>query len=1020
MRKISFKPLMLSASLLALLTIGIKYSLAVAPFTPSLQPVGYVAQDDVTNYDLRSGSERLFRPEYQRNYWSGNLYSYPVDAAGNVNLGAEDWTDGAASKIDTQNYATGRYIGTMKDDGSKIPFLYASLSITQQTALGTATVVDFLRGDRSKEKPTGIYRQRASALGDIIHSRPYFVADPTNPTVFVGANDGMLHAIDQSAGTERWAYMPSMLISKIKNLSTDPYVHDYFVDGQITIGNIQSGGANKRILVGSLGAGGRGIYALDITGSAGLKASSNADAAAKILWEITPSTINYATPTNANDYSNLGYTYGTPIVTKVGAVDAVVFGNGYNNGGDYQAYLYVVNANTGQRIRAIKAGSSGSASNINGLFNSQVLDTDGDGSADTAYAGDLNGTMWKFNLTTGVATALLETVPLQPITGTPGVGAHPSGGYMVNFATGSMLSPSEETNTDVHYVYGVWDKLPTATVSQSNLVTQTLTGYTATFAASAGPIPIRTVSTKTVTWATDRGWKVALPAGEKVVGEGSFLENGRFYFNSHNPTVSTTIGSTTTSIKGTNWLMELDYLTGGTKNAPFFDLSLDVKLDNADRLKDAAGLPILTAQGIPVGKFISTGVMSQPILVQLTSLNNTLFNQNPNIDVPVPVPPTDGGPGVAGGHFDEDVYYTSLNCTSNCKSTDHVHQYDDKYDVTGVNMLNASNSVDNLSNAIASTGTAFKVIAQNQYLNPAVKIHIGKASYLFDVDAGYVSIQGFVTSAALDLATLPTYTRNNIGSLAINMPTDALSSRDWWGNGDIRAGLHPTKTGCVKQADGGNDGNMYQPINPPVNGTNGPGTKGWSSATTPATATGVRHNGALVIQVIKSDTPNSAIEMNVAGRPEYGWRVKSNLYSTYVLVEYTTFWHHPSGLCYGDAGWTKSPVADNSSSSPIAKAVGSTDPKLGDLSGSAGTTCTTAPIVTVGNVTTVTYSCGSVTTTIVTTVNADGSKTIVTTINGVSTTKIIPNTEGTVKTGGDERGLQSRTGRLSWQELIKP
>lgn len=1012
MLKISLKPALLSMLLVGLMVAAIKYSLAVAPFSPSLQPVGYVAQDDVSNYDLRSGSETLYRPEYQRQYWSGNLYAYPIDAAGNINLGAERWTDGAAEQINAQNFSTGRYIGTMKDDGTKVAFSYADLSTAQKTLLGASAVVDFLRGDRSNEKPTGTYRQRASALGDIIHSRPYFVKDATNPTIFVGANDGMLHAINQSTGKERWAYVPSMLIDKLKNLSIDPYVHDYFVDGQITVGDITA----KRILVGGLGAGGKGLYALDITGSAGLVASSDATAAAKILWEITPTKVNYATPTNAADYTNLGYTYGTPIIAKVGTTDAVIVGNGYNNSGDYQAYLYVINAGTGQRINAIKAGTSGSASNINGLFNVQVVDTNGDGAADTAYAGDLNGTMWKFNLIAGTATALHQTSPLQPITGTPGVGVHPNGGYMVNFGTGAMLDAADASNTAVHYVYGVWD----AAGSNTNIVTQTLASLTATFSASEGAIQVRTVTTSTVTWTTDKGWKMALPAGERLVGEGSFIENGRFYFTSHNPTISTTVGTSTTSIKGTNWLMELDYLTGGTKNAPFFDLSLDVKLDNDDRIKNASGQPILTAAGIPVGRFISTGVMSQPILVQLASLNNTLFNQNPNIDVPIPVLPTGGGPGVAGGHFDEDVYYTSLSCTSNCQSTNHVHQYDDKYDVTGVNMLNPSNAVHKLSNAIASTATEFKVIAQNQYLSPAVKIHIGKPSYIFDVDAGYVSIKGFVTSATLDVTALPTYTRDTIGSLAINMPTDALSSKDWWGNSDVRAGLHPTVTGCVKKSDGGNDGNMYQPIDPPVNGVNGPGTKGWSGTTTPATATGARHNGALVIQIIKSTTPNSAIEMNVAGRPEYGWRVKSDSYGTYVLAEYTTFWHHPSNKCYGDVGWTKTPVADNSSSSLLPKAAGSTDPKLGDLNGTIGAECTTPVTTVTGNVTTITASCSGVDTTIVTTINADGTKTIVTTKNGVSTTQIVANPEGAVKTGGDERGVQARTGRLSWQQLLKP
>jgi Neisseria PilC beta-propeller domain len=1031
MFKFSLKsPLVLSTALLALLAIGIKFTMAFTAFTPMNQPVGYVAQDDVSNYDLRSGDEILYRGEYTKAFWSGNLIAYKVDSHGNIDFGTGVWSGGAADQIDGQ-LSNDRLIVTMKDDGTKIPFRWANLSAAQQTDLGTtSTIVDFLRGDRTNELPAGSYRTRDSVLGDIVHSRPYFVTDTVNPTVFVGANDGMLHAINASTGKERWGYVPSMLMPKLKKLAANPYVHDYFVDGQITIGKVSSG--TKRVLVGGLGAGGKGLYALDITGSAGLGGTDETSIADKILWEITPTTINNTTTTT---FRNLGYTYGTPNIAKVGNVDAAIFGNGYNDGasGDNQAYLYVVNATTGALIRAIQAGTAGTAASPNGLSTAVVVDSNFDGAVDLAYAGDLNGTMWKFNLATGTATALWNTNPAQPITGTPAVGAHPDGGYMVNFGTGAMLDASDATSTSVHYVYGIRDH---SSATGTTLVTQTLTEHTATFTTTVGDIRVRTVSNNTVTYPADRGWKVALPAGEKLVGEGSFVDNNRFYFTAYNPTVVSSVGNTGATIKGSNWLMELDYLTGSSRNVPFLDLSRDLKLDNADRLKNGSGVPILTHAGVPVGEFISNGVMSQPILVRLSSLNTTLFNQNPDISAPnttVTTPVVTNTGGVAGGHFDEDIYYgsASTNCGGNCKSKDHVHQYDDKYNVTGVNMLNASNAVDNLSNAIPLKTTPFKVLAQNQYLSPAVKIHIGNPAYLYNVNLGYISIKNFVTSATLTVANLPTYSldktaANYVGSLAINMPADALMPpKDWWGNGDVRAGLHPTVTGCVKESAGSNDGNMYQPIIPPANGTDGPGTKGWSNSTTPATAKGVRHNGALVIQIIKASTPQDAIEISLDGRPEYGWRVKSAFYDAYVLAEYTTFWHHKPDFCYGDAGWKKGPLTDTSSnSSEISKATGSTDPNLGITSTDASNceaTNISQPLVT-GNVSTVTITyCDNKTATIVTTINPNGTKTIVTTdTTGKVTTEIIANPDGTAKKGGDESGLTNRTGRLSWQQLIKP
>lgn len=1470
----------IGASILILTVIGIRLAIALAAFNPATQPTGYIAQMEPSNFNLTSGNETIFRPEYDKEFYSGNLYAYRIDSAGNYNLAAELWTGGAAAHIDAQNYDTGRYIATMKDSGvgvgAGVAFRYASLSATQQGYLVSADVLDYLRGQRTNEVQNGgSFHQRGSALGDIVHSRPYYVSAGTDSTIFVGANDGMLHAIDanqSTGGNERWAYVPSMLLSKMKNLAILPFVRDYYVDGQINVATILSG--TKRVLVGGLGAGGKGLYALNITGNAGLTASSEADVASKVLWEITPTTVNYAAPTGdggATGFANLGYTYGTPVITKVAGTDAVIVGNGYNNGGDYGAYLYVISANTGQRIKGIKAGTNGTLASPNGLFNPVAVDTNSDGSADLVYAGDLYGTLWKFTLATDTATSLYESG--QAITSTPAVSTHPNGGYMINFATGAMFTTTDTTDTTVHYAYGIWDG-----AAGSNIVTQTLTERV------FGATRVRNITTNAMNWASDKGWKVALPAGERVVGEGSYVANQRFYFTAHNPTVSTLVTGTSTTVYGANWLMELDFLSGGNKNLPFLDLSADLLLNDSDRILYIAsdtyiatdvytayddapppgkaigdvivpalvgtpvatgrvGRPILHSVGIPVGKYLDIGVMSQPILVQLVTLNDTLFNQSPDVSFPVITELTAGGRGVAGGHFDYDIYYngtatttggtkatatitvgttgqtsgipatlgiisvdgvtvfpaltitdisdgvstttnantmktkvtggftatvsgstititapsvgtfyngktfaivagtsqaiaagtpavskiiigaqaagqntrienvtfggtsilsstvtfasgssissiasalsaalstpsgftktitttnvaddtvtftattnggtaqgivvtstaaaavpaapavtavrptgfirwsggttknsstprindsissqsiklgstnvhpndidpgtsktpaqvassvvsavgtggtvkayiggnaitplcaaepvttvclvdtstyangssiqvgslsnfdtvtyttsataggtagspasagspaydvqaTTVNsvagtpstgwtdfkpaltavafsggvdgtttvtagtaCTSGCASKNHVHEYDDKYDRTGVNFLDGSAGVHDLTQAIGVNSTAqFKVLIQNQYLSPAVQLHIGDPSYVYNVDQGYIPAKTYTTSSTLDLASLPTYTLSTIGSLAVNMPIDAFDAKDWW-NGylglpsDVRVGLHPTQTGCVKAAKNATDGNMFQPVNPPATVTaSGNGTPGYSATTTPDTATGVRHNGAFTLQVISASTDNSEIELSVAGRPEYGWRLKSTAYHSRLLAEWTLFWHHDNGLCYGATGWTKIPdrdmrpcgAADTTTPAPgtqkcvAAAAVNlGTDPKIENF----GTGCTTTYSST-GNVETRSTTCDDGKTQIITkTRNADGTVTIriqytpPTIPNGTDpatasdTTQIIAADGGKTTSGGDEKGLQPRTGRISWRELIRP
>lgn len=1328
--------------LIVVVGIFFKLAFAITAFTPQNQPVGYVSQDVVTNGTLTSGTETLFRAEYEKQYWGGNLYSYPISAAGALNTSAEKWSGGAAAHIEAQGSA-GRFIGTMKDDGTKVPFLSASLSGTQQTSLAATVnsvsysstqIVNFLRGDHSNESTTALRQRLArqgtsttpTVLGDIIHSKPFYVADSVNPTIFVGANDGMLHAINVSDGSERWAYVPSMLLQKMKALAANPYTHDYYVDGRIAIGNSTTTGS--RILVGALGAGGKGLYALNIEGSTGLTASSNQDAADKVLWEITPTAVNYVTPkkdngtTDAAAYSNLGYTYGTPQIKTINnggtPLRVVIIGNGYNNGGDYQAYLYVINATNGRLVQAIKADSSatnatgmaatdGSAASPNGLFETLAFDGNADGYIDRVYAGDLNGTMWKFDLSSATpsswsASVLHVTSPAQPITATPAAISHPSGtGYMVNFATGAIFTGTQPLtgtgatgdlgDTSTFYVYGIWDGAPATNLTlTSPTLTERCYSTTGTPSATdaATPCPasetrVRRVTATPPNWATggDKGWKVALPiAGERVVGEGSFISSGRYYFSTYNPTISYQVPSTTTYVWGENWQMALESVTGGSTD-PFMDLDGSGDITINDRIKytatdaeviagtNSANDPITvpSVDGIEVGKWVTRGVQSQPTLVKLTALFTTLFNINPDVTFP---PSVQVGTGVSGGHFDEDIYHgtttastqatatitvgstgstlpatlggiqvdgvtivpeltisdlangsatstnattiknkvtgvytatvvgstitlkapagTSYNgktitilpgssfgtpgtagvyptglitfsggttsssssakinktlssntasvvvgsykysssisigqsktpvqaastvksaistggtvrayvggdsitptcaaqannvvclvdtstynngtavsigswtngntvtvsttataggsagtpgtgwsdlspvlsttsfsggadgtssgdtCTSGCQSKTHVHQYDDKYDVTGVNMLNASDATLNLDTAIPSTTQNFKVIMHNQYLNPAVKIHIGDATYLYNVNFGYQSVKDFITSATLDLATLPTYNRNPassgdglttgakyIGSLAINMPIDALTAKNWWGNGDMRVGLHPTKTGCVNKAAGANDGNMYQPVRAPANDAalhyplDGPGALGYSGLT-PATSTGVRHNGALTVQIIKDDTPNSALELNDhLGRPEYGWRVKSSLYSTYVLAEYTTFWHHPNGICFGDTGWTKIPGEDTGSSALATKSPGSTDPKLGTLGGGSGGTATSvnnSSIITV----TITNPDGTTTTTdvaVLTVTYTDTSKDIsVSILNVDGSTNII-------------------------------
>ena len=1112
-----------------------RFIFAAADFVPGAQPTGSIAPLAVTSFNLTSGNETVFQTDYERENWTGNVYAYPVTADGEIQTAAERWTDGAGSHIDQQNFDSGRKIVTMKSDGTKIPFRWASLDPAQQTQIGAQNVLNFVRGDRSLETVAGGFRIRASVLGDIIHSNPVYMKNGDSPVLFVGANDGMVHVFNASSGTgagdELWAYVPSMLMSQLPALKASPYVHTYFVDGGLNLQDAVIGGVTKKILVGGLGAGGKGLFALDVTNPI---PADEAAAAAKILWEITPTHINNAL---SNSYVNMGYTYGTPVIVPVNSgsgQSAVIIGNGYINTGNSRSSLFVINAADGTLIRELVVPTA-SPSGRGGLSTPGCIDTTSDGRADICYAGDIDGKLWKFDLTSTSAaswtvTLLHATNPAQAITTAPTVGVHPNGGFMVNFGTGRMFTAADAADTSVFYAYGIWDGAPAV---NAVLLGQTLTEKS--YVSAGVTKRVRVTSNNTPNWtsgaANHYGWRAALPAGERVLSDTIFIESGRFYFNSTNPTIS----NTSPKPNGENWLMELDFVTGGTINSPFLDLDSDQLLTNQDRIKyvsgdtipagSSVGSPIMTTAGIAVGKFTSNGVGSHPLLVQLATLNTTLFNQNP--DVTFPPPPTSTERGVSGGHFDVDIFYgpkpsdicdytyvgavagakatgkvlfnwngsktitgftisvggetirtgdpgsstdtsivsyigaqsttnytvtvrsdtvtitatntgtafnnqpiviTATGITSSdytitnltggvntvggvgtfrgCSSDQHFHQYDDKFNVTGVNMLNASSTTLNLSNAITSTATTFKVLVQNQYLSPAVALLVGTNPYQSVKVYNNLASE---TVAANVIANAPVYTRANITNLTFNMPTDAFLPKDWWGNGDVRVGLHPTVTGCVKSSNFGET--LFNPVIPPANGTDGPGVNG--------TTTGVRHNGALTIQLIRADTPASAIELNVAGRPEYGWRVKNANFEAYVVAEYTVFWHHPNGKCYGAAGWVKAPPQQASSrQGGQTPAPGSDDPKIGSFSVTSATISITTTVS--GNVTTTKTAYANKTTKTVTkTVNNDGTVTIVTqNPDGTSTTVTFANAKGPVA-GGDEKGTQAKTGRISWSELLR-
>ncbi|WP_321370662.1 PilC/PilY family type IV pilus protein [uncultured Desulfuromusa sp.] len=432
------------------------------------------ASVSVNSNELQEGLA-VYQTRYVANEWSGDVVAYPVDPYSGAILNTEsDILWHARDEIQDISYLNRKIV--TYDGSVGINFSYGSLTNTQKELLLFATEdpstdvdlatarLDYLRG-RNDEVSTYSFRYRERNLGDIVHSAPSL--SPDSETIYVGANDGMLHAIDTETGEERFAYVPNLVFANLKNLTKSDYEHQFFVDLTPTVKALSS---KLTMLAGGLGNGGKGVFTLklyeeDSSGNVIIDADSYntstpvATIANMVQWEY---------PIVGSVDDDLGNIYSKPAIVRSNDPNyewVIIVGNGYSSTNETAA-LYIFSLN-GTLIKKIMTEASGS----NGLSEPSIIDANGDYKADYAYAGDLNGNMWKFDLTSTSSTnwdiaykdesnspAPLFTALGQPITSRPDVMYHcKKHGYMVVFGTGKFLGESDRTDNTVQTIYGLWD-----------------------------------------------------------------------------------------------------------------------------------------------------------------------------------------------------------------------------------------------------------------------------------------------------------------------------------------------------------------------------------------------------------------------------------------------------------------------------------------------------------------------------------------------------------------------------------
>jgi type IV pilus assembly protein PilY1 len=468
----------------------------------------------------------IYRVAFQPG-WGGSVTKVEIDPTTGKEV-KEIWR--AADQLTTQltvvpgvkdnPWQTERRVVTINDTtNAAVPFLWANLSASQQDSLapGNAArgqlVLKFLRGDQSHEgSRLGQFRQRVGGpIGDIVNSQAvvigppvpligtgvagipaqpifldagyadYFAAQSTRPTrVYVGANDGLLHAFDDATGNESWAFVPKGIFRSdttglrglvLQDGGLPPFYHHYYVDGPSRVTDVDFGGGTKdtwhTILVGGLGKGGKSFYAIDVTNPAGMV--DEASVAKKVLWEFTD--------------SDMGYSYGKPLLAKTRAHGWVaVLTSGYNNPSGV-GKVFFVKPETGKLLATLSTGA-GDATTPSGLAQvSGYVQDFRDQTLEQLYGGDLLGNFWRFDVSNAdtskwkvekLATFVNGGIA-QPVTSPPQIEVDIRNGVdrWVFVGTGQLLDPSDLLDTHVQTMYALRDGTRTTPSTIKAVLTRT-------------------------------------------------------------------------------------------------------------------------------------------------------------------------------------------------------------------------------------------------------------------------------------------------------------------------------------------------------------------------------------------------------------------------------------------------------------------------------------------------------------------------------------------------------------------
>ena len=617
------------------------------------------ANADASSVGVSGGSlssdSRIYEASFRSGRWYGDLTSRAIDSRGAIS-DTIDWN--ANTRLQGQIASDSRNIVTYKPSTSSgiafqwpadpenpavtelDPSQIESLSrdpITEELDDAGADRLSYVRGNAIDG-----FREREKPLGDIVHSMPQLVGPPVfyypddwgtgmpeteNPyssfgklhanrprVVYVGANDGMLHAFDAGQfidgewttgdGSEIFAYIPSKVYDELPELTNLNYQHKYYVNATPRIGDVIIDDEWRTVLISGMGRGGQGVFALDVTS---VDSIGEDDAEDIVLWEFTD-----------EDDADLGYTYTSPLIARMhNGKWAAIFGNGYNaleaDGNQSSTGLgaiYIVDIESGALLSKMYT-NAGSQSSPNGVNAPTAVDLNNDNIVDIIYTGDLAGRLTKYDVSSSnpeswhrISDQMFgiedDDRNYRPITSEVSLGSHPTGeGVMIYLASGKYLEPSDQQNsTSLNRIVALWDKDPfvdpnllgpfrAGKMLKQSITAETTIEYdTDADGTDDTSLLTRQSSQNAIDWDTHLGWYMDLDypylVGEQVINK-PLLREGKLLVSTHIPT-----GNECTPDQ-LGWLMVLD-ATSGAMLPPSIDLNGDGSFGQDEVLSGVQGI----------------------------------------------------------------------------------------------------------------------------------------------------------------------------------------------------------------------------------------------------------------------------------------------------------------------------------------------------------------------------------------------------------------------------------------------